>query len=249
MMRELTRSIAHATVLRPPHIRHCSQTIYEAILGCLRMWDATAEDKWRERTDRLARILISIQRPDGGFDIGYEFNFGRLHKKGQSTSPELVGLVALSEYARLIDEKQTGPAAHRAAEWIRKRALHMGDGKIAIPYSPYTINEVMVYNGTSFACGALGCYLGQFGGDDELDRVYRGMVRYLNSVLTVDKDMPGRFWYYCDQSRNDWDDLKRSKIDYYHQMQQVEMHSLAQQVCPVEGQINIIRDAVDQIAA
>ena len=43
-------------------------------------------------------------------------------------------------------------------------AFDMGDGKVAIPYGPYSIEKVMVYNGTSFACGALGCYLGQFSG-------------------------------------------------------------------------------------
>lgn len=75
------------------------------------------------------------------------------------------------------------------------------------------------------------------------------MVRYLDSVLTSDPDLPGRFWFYCDQSRQDWDPLRRSKIDYYHQMQQVEMHALAQQVCPVEEQPALVRDAADHIAA
>lgn len=158
------RTLGLRTLLRPPYIRHCSQTVYEALLGCCRMWEATHDSRWGDRSQRLLNILLRIQQPDGGFDIGYEFNFGRLHKKGQSTSPELVGLVALCEYAHLFEEKQAGQAAQRAAEWICKRALDMGDGKVAIAYSPYTINEVMVYNGTSFACGALGCYLGRYGG-------------------------------------------------------------------------------------
>lgn len=234
-------------LLRPPYIRHCSQTIYEALLGCCRMWESTSDLRWRTRADRLLEILLSIQQPDGGFDIGYNFNFGQLHRKGQSTSPELVGLVALSEYARLFGKEQVAPAAEKASNWIRIHSMDMGDGKIAIPYSPHTIKEVMVYNGTSFTCGALGCYLGQFGGDDELRHIYHGMVRYLESVLSRDENLPGRFWYYCDQSRTDMDDLRRGKIDYYHQMQQVEMHALAQQAFPVEIQIKIIRDVADHI--
>lgn len=204
---------------------------------------------WEVRAKNILRILLNIQRPDGGFDIGYDFNFGRLHKKGQSTSPELVGLVALSEYARLFDKTQVEQPALRAVEWIRKHALDLGEGKMAIPYSPYTINEVMVYNGTSFACGALGCYLGQFDGDGKLRGVYKGMVKYLENVMSKDENLPGQFWYYCDQSRDDLDDLRRIKIDYYHQMQQVEMHALAQQACPTDLQLNIIRDAADHIVA
>lgn len=248
-LKQVLRTIAHRTILSPPKVCHCSQTIYEALLGCCRMWEATKDARWKSRAENILEILTRIQQPDGGFDIGYDFNFGYFHKKGQSTSPELVGLVALNEYARLFGEKKVEQPARHAAEWIREHALDMSEGKVAIPYSPYTINEVMVYNGTSFACGALGCYLGQFGNDDELHRIYSGMIRYLEGVLSKDQNLPGRFWYYCDQSRDDLDELKRTKIDYYHQMQQVEVHSLAQQRCSVEMQVQIVRDASDHVVA
>jgi hypothetical protein len=248
-VKSVTRYLAQRTVLRPSYVRYCSQTIYEALLGCCRMWEATKSALWKDRAEHVLEILARIQQSDGGFDIGYDFNFGRFHKKGQATSPELVGLVALSEYARLFAKKQAEHPARHAAEWIRERALDMGEGKVAIPYSPYTIKEVMVYNGTSFACGALGCYLGQFSGDEELRRIYSSMIRYLEAVLSKDQNLPGRFWYYCDQTRNDLDELKRTKIDYYHQMQQVEVHSLAQQRCPLEMHLKIIRNAADHVVA
>ncbi|MBN1505721.1 MAG: hypothetical protein JW955_02685 [Sedimentisphaerales bacterium] len=213
------------------------------------MWEATHAAQWRGRAQRAAELLIRIQQLDGGFDIGYEFDFGRLHRKGQSTSPELVGLVALCEYARLFGGGDVQSAAVRAAEWIRMHALDMGEDKAAIPYSPHTVKEVMIYNGTSFAAGALGCYLGQFGGDEGLRRIYNRMIRYMESVLTVASDLPGRFWHYWDQSRDDLDSLKRTKIDYYHQMQQVEMHALAEQACPAEGQARIIRDGAGHVVA
>ena len=253
-MRGPLRKLALATVLRPPYVEHCSQTVYEALLGCCRMWDATGEARWAERSHALAQLLLDIQQPDGGFDIGYEFNFGQIHEKGQSTSPELVALVALSEYARLFegdspDGSSVAAAAGRAAEWVRYHALDIGDGRFAIAYSPLTVNEVMVYNGTSFACGALGCYLGTFGSDDGLRRIYEGMVRYLRDVLATEADSAGAFWYYCEQSRADLDDVSRRKVDYYHQMQQVEVHALAQQRSPVDEQAAMIRDAADHVAA
>lgn len=249
VLKSTARHLVLNTALRPPSVRYCSQTIYEALLGCCRMWEATGDGRWKERADRVLSILLKIQQPDGGFDIGYDFNFGRLHKRGDSTSPELVGLLALCECGRIFGAERVAAPAAKAAEWIRTHAQDQGGDEVAIPYSPYTINEVMVYNGTSFACGALGCYLGQFGGDEGLHRLYHGMVRYLDRVMSLAEGQPGRFWYYCDQSRDDWDGNRRAKIDYYHQMQQVEMHALAQQVMPDPAQARIIRDAADHIVA
>ncbi len=246
MLISLAKQMIKLTV-SPSNIHHCSQTIYEALLGCLRMWEVTKAPLWKDRSRRLLNYLIGIQKPDGGFDIGYDFNFGMLHKKGLSTSPELVGLMAACEYARIFGDAEADSVAHKAAAWIRLHAMHIENEKWAIPYSPYTTPKVMVYNGTSFACGALGCYLGQFGGDEQLHSIYNGMVNYLESVLYASDGLPGRFWYYNDQSRTDLDELRRNKIDYYHQMQQVEIHALAQNATPLEKQIKIIHDASEHI--
>ena len=231
------------------NVIHCSQTIYETILGCCRMWEATLDTRWKFRADKAMSILLHIQQPDGGFDIGYDFDFGRPHKKGQSTSPEMVGLVALSEYARLFGKETVRNTARKAVDWIRRHTINMADGKCAIPYSPHTINEVMIYNGTSFACGALGCYIGQFDDAGEIHQIYNGMVKYLNCKLSKEGNLSGHFWYYCDQSRDDLDEVNRNKIDYYHQMQQVEVHALAQQASPLDLQLRIIREAADHIVA
>lgn len=251
-LKNFARAVLRRTVLRPPYVRYCSQTIYQSLLGCLRMFEATSQSKWSQRADHLLSILLQIQQPDGGFDIGYDFNFGLMHKKGQSTSPELVALVALAEYARIFGKDKVLTPAQRAADWIRKNAIDKGDGQYAIPYSPYTTDEVMVYNGTSFAAGALGCYLGHIENDQELDKIYRGMVLYLKSVMSSAPDLPGKFWYYNDQSLTNLTEMqrmKRTKIDYYHQMQQVEMHALAQQAHSAQSQLDIITDAADLIAA
>lgn len=239
--------LAQKTVLRSPYIRYCSQTIYEVLLGCIRMHEATGLAIWRQRAANLVEILQSIQQPDGGFDIGYDFNFGAFHKKGQSTSPELVGLLALVQYANLFGKEKVYASTDRAVSWIKSHAIDMGESGIAIPYGPYSRSEVMVYNGTSFATGALGCYLGYVGKNEELEIIYKGMIKYLNSVLTVAPYGSGRFWYYNDQSRSDLEGNQRFKVDNYHQMQQVEMHALAEKALPVKGQLELIRDATDYI--
>lgn len=232
-----------------PYVKYCSQTIYETLLGCLRMYEATKESEWKKRSDKLVNLLKQIQRPDGGFDIGYDFNFGKLHKKGDSTSPELVGLLALTEYARVFNKyDEIKPYVGRAAEWIRKFAQKKGENIYAIPYSPYNTKEIMVYNGTSFACGALGYYLGVYKiKDKELNDIYRGMINYLEKSMFETKSYPGKFWYYPVQDRTDISAELLNKIDYYHQMQQVEMHSLAQMVSFDMLQEEIIKNASEHV--
>jgi hypothetical protein len=191
--------------------------------------------------------LLKTQRPDGGFDIGYDFNFGRQHKRGESTSPELVGLVALAEYCRHFGGEEAKAGAHRAAAWIRKHVVRQSEERWAIPYGPYSTKEIMVYNGTSFAVGALGVYLSLFP-NGELKEVYHGMNRYLYDVMTSVPGAPGRFWYYSDQSRNDLTLLQREKIDYYHQMQQVEMHAMAELKLHSSIQPELIEGASEHVA-
>lgn len=236
-------------LLAPPYVKHCSQTIYQALLGCIKMYESTSEHVWKDRAEKVKDILIKIQRPDGGFDIGYDFNFGRLHKKGESTSPELVGLIALCEYERVFGyDKQVRSSMDAAANWIATFSIDLSNGKYAIPYGPYSTKEVMVYNGTSFACAALGCYLGQTNSQNQnMIRIYKGMNMYLLDVMSYDPNRKGKFWYYSDQKREDLTPLAKNKIDYYHQMQQVEVHSLAQEYYPVEEQSDLIELAAEHV--
>jgi hypothetical protein len=234
------------TIFKPVNVKYCSQTIYEALIGCLRLYDHCKSDIWKKRSEKLCKILIEIQRPDGGFDIGYDFNFGMLHNKGDSTSPELVGLLALVEYYKRFGGEIVEKSSHLAAEWIKNNAFKASDEEWAIPYSPYNTKEVMVYNGTSFAVGALGAYLGIFKNDD-LEKIYRGMIKYLFNRMSTDHNNHGKFWFYSDQSRKDLNLFARNKIDYYHQMQQVEMHSIAQNSIPDNYQKQIIELATDHV--
>lgn len=240
-------TILQSTFFKPSKVTYCSQTIYQVLMGCLRLWDITTDEKWKSRADELCDILLKIQKSDGGFDLGYDFNFGMLHKKGESTSPELIGLVALIEYYKRFEKVNVKQAAQKAALWIKNNSIRIDKDKWAIPYAPYSTNRVMVYNGTSFAVGALGIYLSVFP-DKELENIYHGMNNYLYSTLSSLPDQPGSFWFYSDQSRNDLTEMQREKIDYYHQMQQVEMHVIAELNISSKKQIDIIREATQHVA-
>lgn len=244
-MKNKVLSTINGVFYAPLRVKHCSQTIYQALIGCIRLYEATGERIWLERAEKVCAILISIQQPDGGFDIGYEFNFGLLHKKGESTSPELVGLSALVKFYKASKSKIAAEAAHKAANWIRQKAIRVNQNHWMIPYAPITTQEIMVYNGTSFAAGALGEYLSEFP-DGELEVIYHGMINYLGSVMSP--DYTGKFWFYSDQTRKDLSEKAFNKIDYYHQMQQVEMHSEAQFVNPDKHQKKMIEAASEHVA-
>ena len=251
VLKNTVKKLLDTTLLKPIYVTHCSQTIYQSLIGCVRMWEATKLKIWETRAESVLQILLSIQRPDGGFDIGYEFNFGKIHKVGESTSPELVGLLALSVYEEVFKDERCFAAAVNAVSWIENSAIRITNSKSAVPYAPSSTKKVMIYNGTSFAAAALGRFLGSLTSDesDSLERLYLGFIEYLDGEMSRMDGVPGRFWYYADQSRSDLEPVRRKKIDYYHQMQQVEVHSMAQRVAPNARQLRMIKDAVEHVLA
>ncbi|MBW2293359.1 MAG: hypothetical protein JRG94_13755, partial [Deltaproteobacteria bacterium] len=69
-MKELIKTILAKTLLRPAYVHRSSQTVYETLLTCLRMWDLAQEEKWKTACEEMVEELLAIQQPDGGFDIG-----------------------------------------------------------------------------------------------------------------------------------------------------------------------------------
>lgn len=235
-------------ILKPPYVRWCSQTIYECLLGAIKIYKYTKSDYWKNECKELINIQFQIQQPDGGFDIGYDFNFGFLHKKGESTSPELLGLLAYVEYANCFGSTlEIQERSEKAANWICKNAIACKNGYY-IPYAPASTKDVMVYNGTSFACGALGAFIGYYNPDDKkFLEIYKGFIQYLSSALVFEKGFSGKSWPYYDQERKDLNPEIFDKIDYFHQMQQVEAHCIAQLYCPNQEQLKIIQLASNNI--
>ncbi len=239
--------IVENTINRPLFVKYNSQTLYESALGAIRMWDATGDQKWKVRAEKAIGLIMQTQQPDGGFDVGYEFNFGYVHRKGQAISPELPGLLALAEYFSKQDDSLVKVSAVNSVAWIERFAFQVKDGEWAIPYGPYSSKDVVNYNGVSFACGALGKYISVFGGTERQKEIYFGFVRYLQRVSSVSDEYPGRFWHYADQDDPNVSERQKGKIDFYHQMQQVEMHSIAEQAMSAPGQLQLIQDAADHI--
>jgi|GEM_PF-3372304 len=250
LVKKTISKIVDNTINRPLWVQHCSQTLYQSALGCIRMWDETGDLKWQLRAEKVVHLILESQQPDGGFDIGYRFNFGYPHKVGESTSPELPGLLALAEYLSKQADPQTLAAAERAMSWIERFAFKTEvNGEWAIPYGPYSSIDVVNYNGVSFACGALGKYLSVFGGSERQKEMYSGFVRYLQRVSSTSEEYPGCFWYYADQEDPNISESQKGKIDFYHQMQQVEMHSIAERVLSAPGQLQLVQGAADHIVA
>lgn len=239
-------------VFKEAYVEKCSQTVYQSLMAAISIHKIERKTSSLTLVNDIALILVDIQRPDGGYDIGYDFNFGKLHKKGESTSPELYAVVALNLAYDLLkqggDEFQESMrlirlSIIRSVSWISDNAVRLNEGVYAIPYGPYSTSDIMVYNGVSFATGALGASLRFFEGSklEELVNIYKGFNVYLLSNLVESKY--GFVWYYNVQTRDDLDKKALNKIDFYHQAQQLEMHSIAQEYYPDENQLEIINKA------
>ncbi|HCH2842714.1 TPA: hypothetical protein NKT21_001960 [Vibrio parahaemolyticus] len=248
----MIKSLLKKHIFKEAYVHKCSQTVYQSLMAAISVYKIKRTSKSLELVNDIALVLIDIQRPDGGYDIGYDFNFGKLHKKGESTSPELYAVVALNlAYDVLIQggnefEKSIiliKSSIIKSIAWIRSNAVRLSDDMYAIPYGPYSTHDIMVYNGVSFATGALGTSLRFFKGSDlkELVSIYNGFNRYLLSNLMESEY--GFVWYYNVQSRNDLDRKALNKIDFYHQAQQLEMHAIAQDYYPDGSQLEIVKMA------
>jgi len=221
-MKSLIKNAVKKTLLSPPYIKYSSQTVYQALLYTVRMYKFTNKVEWKEEVRNLTNILISIQRPDGGFDIGYDFNFGLLHKKGDSTSPELYSVYALVQAYGVLEDSSILRSLEKAKQWIEFHSVYTSLDEAYLPYSPYNTKDVIVYNGTSFALGAYSAMSTLISIDKNL---LDAMSRYLIRNIHKNEEY-GYIWYYNDQNRTDIDDIKKNKIDFYHQAQQIEMHCL-----------------------
>lgn len=236
------KKIVKSVLLNPPFVKHSSQTLYQALLGCLKLYEATGTEYWKGESQHVCSLLLEAQRPDGGFDIAYDFNFGQLHKKGDSTSPEMVGLVAFNEYRRVFGGTQEIDAAIKNAKsWVVNKFVEKGEKKY-LPYSPYNTDEQMVYNGSSFAIGGLGSSVSL---NESEQKVYTDVVGYLSSVVSEVGGFKGKVFYYYDQDRSDLDSNMKSKIDLYHQAQQIEMHVYANNSNPDEHQLVMIKSLIE----
>ncbi len=189
------------------------------------MYRVTGGAYWRDEAARVAALLISTQSKDGGFDIGYAFNFGLRKKKGTSSTPELYSVVALVDYKTTFDTTVADQSIKKGIQWIKENSIRMPDDSYTIPYCPKAIRETVVINGVSFALGAIGSYLSCFK-DISAEELYIKLGRFINSKIELCEGEETAFWPYFDQKSDIPSKELKDKVDFYHQMQQIEMHTI-----------------------
>lgn len=228
------------TILRPKWVRYCSQTLYESLSFCNHMYEITKDEYWKKEGMNIVAKIRQIQQEDGGFDIGYEFDFGKIHKKGWSSAPECKTLVSLIEFGRLFGFDDVRDIIEKGIAWIVDNSIQMAEGKWAIPYCPKATKEIMIYNGVSFVLAPLAMYHKYIREDRKIREIHGGYINYLYDEF----EWECGYWKYFDQKRVGLEDIQRIKIDNYHLSQQLEMHCFS--YSSLANQKN--KDMIDKLA-
>lgn len=216
-----------------------SQTLYESVFYLLAL---NTDEK--DKIDRVIHKIIETQLPDGGFDIGYDFQFGPGLSKSQlkeGTSPEILSLTALCMYCDKYGETVVvKEAIELAVKWILDRVITVKDG-YAIPYAPDTFKGIHITNATSFCISALAYAIPYLEGDVKVgaSNVLNGMYKFMLSQLEI-KGKTGYWPYFYQDAQGHEASLINDKIDNYHIAQQLYHHCLAQKRSPSTDNLQII---------
>ncbi|MFV9690851.1 MAG: hypothetical protein ACNY01_07795 [Desulfobacteria bacterium] len=230
-------------LLKPMRVEHCSQTLYESLQFCVKMYELTRDSRWDEEGRRVIKLVRMTQQHDGGFDIGYDFDFGRIHKRGWSSAPECEMLVSLIEYGISFGFGEVMDIIEKGIGWILNNSSQIGSASWMIPYCPAASEDVMVYNGVSFSLAPLAMYHRFIRKDQRIKEIHDGFLNYLSGEF----DWERGFWRYSDQSRGDLNRDQRRKVDNYHLGQQLEMHCRSYECVPREENLKLIRRLADYL--
>lgn len=214
------KKLLKETILRPKWVKYCSQTLYESLFFCNNMYEITKDEYWKKEGSGIIVKIRQIQQNDGGFDIGYEFDFGKIHKKGWSSAPECKLLVSLIEFGHMFGFDGVIDIVEKGIKWILNNSIQMTEDKWAIPYCPAATKEVMIYNGVSFALAPLAMYYKYVREDKKIKDIHDGYINYLYDEF----EWKYGYWKYFDQKGSNLKDIQRIKVDNYHLGQQLEMH-------------------------
>ncbi|MGF1710712.1 hypothetical protein L4C37_09070 [Vibrio kagoshimensis] len=205
------------------YVKNCSQTLYEVLMFAINIYHSDKSDDNLKRVNICVDNLISIQRKDGGFDIGYDFYFGYYHRKGESTAPETLSVVALIRAFEITQDTQTKKAIDKGINWIVSNEEKVDKDRSYIPYGPYSTRDIAVYNGTSFALASIAMWA-KITNDNRLYSLSERLNRYLFDKLEFNN--LGGYIRYNDPHENTLPE-DREKVDFYHLAQQAEMHYLS----------------------
>ncbi len=228
-----------------------SQTLYECLLFLLEAQECQPRDEFQVAARRVASLIVESQLPDGGFDIGYNFRFGRRLEKShpkEGTTPEVLSLTSLALYHRVFFDDAVLPTLQLGLNWIRRHLLWMED-RCAVPYAPLTSSRVHITNATSFALSAMATSAAVLDCRDLVEKEIQGMYLFMRDQLCPSSG-GGSYWPYFHQT----DELLASepgaeKIDNYHMGQQLYHHVLAQRFFPSSVNLEIIQSVLDYLLA
>jgi len=217
-----------------------SQTLYEAMFYLLNVRDEI-DDSQRN----LANLIVQTQLEDGGFDIGYDFQFGpnlsKTHEK-EGTSPELLSLVALAKYYRRDSSNLlVKDAIDKGVNWILSRVVKLENNQYAIPYAPDSYRGIHITNATSFCISALAHCL-EFMDNEQKAKAevtLDGMYQFMAAQLEPHGN--SSYWPYFYQGATGEEKLNiNNKIDNYHMAQQLYHHILAEEYYPSKDNLKAI---------
>ncbi|EMS70333.1 hypothetical protein [Ruminiclostridium cellobioparum] len=199
-----------------------SQTLYEALLAILNMDIKFDDIKYKIQAKKVADLIMKSQLKDGGFDIGYNFLFGKqMSKKShkESTTPEILSVYALIKYYDLYKDDKVVQSIKHGINWIRNFSYKYKDCYWVIPYAPCSYKEVHITNGISFTVGTLVYYMHVFN-DYGLKDICDGMLTYMKDQLIIYRE--SGYWNYFEKEL--MTDPFYIKIDNYHIAQQLYYH-------------------------
>jgi len=248
-IRKLSGKILKKVFFSPPYVYHSVQTIYKSLQGAIYLYEYNKSKIWLEHATYLAKLLSSIQQPDGGFDVGYNYPFGStfIHKRGNSLACESTAILVLGQYNKIKPTITVQNAIRKGISWIANNSKNVSATEWAIPYDPTLAKEIAIINATSFASSALGANINP--SNIRLQEIYLGMITFLDNKLLYDPKRNGKYWLYFD---NFWIGTPKqfaNKIDYYHLAQQIEVHCISQAINPVTAQIKFIEEGADYLCS
>lgn len=228
-----------------------SQTLYESLFYAVSRYCSSKDLMWFDYSNLVAKEIVSIQLDDGGFDIGYDFIFGKSLRKSnfrEPTSPELLSVTALAVFVREFENKLDEESRmfyvgsiNKGVEWVLRHVKKV-DGGLAIPYAPLSYSGVHITNATSFALSALAAsvvFVDNPMRKQIIDIVHE-MCRFMHGQL-MDGVSGGKYWPYFYSGNSINESLpSNNKIDNYHIAQQLYHHCLAQKFAPSEVNYQII---------
>lgn len=227
-----------------------SQTLYESLFYLINTYEQEDEKVKKEElkvnANALALFICDYQLKDGGFDLGYDFIFGKgLHKKNlkEGTSPELLSISALALYYKKIEaDPIILNSIRKGLDWVFARVIKV-DNDYAIPYAPDSYDKVHITNATSFAISSLALCINLFDEniDKKIEAYVNGMYRFMSKQLEY-KNETSAYWPYFYLNGTDQElALVNDKVDNYHISQQLYHHVLAQQYVPSNTNLDTIK--------